>query len=157
EVAEATGGFYVHLENGPRTMQQVQTEGLAKMQAAEMDVRLSRRPIERYEWPLGAALIAVALSILVPERKRVRVRTRVPAPAPNVPQSAAGGPIKAAGAAAAVILLLSSSAFGTAPGVNAYQQGKFEDAYKEFQETLKSHPQSRAEEKLQFDSGTAAY
>src|SRR5262249_24841692 len=48
EVAEATGGFYLHLENGPRTMQQVQGEGLAKMQAAEMDVRLSRRPIERY-------------------------------------------------------------------------------------------------------------
>src|SRR5207244_11622189 len=31
------------------------------------------------------------------------------------------------------------------------------DAYKEFQETLKSHPQSRAEDKLEFDSGTAAY
>ena len=74
EVAEATGGFYLHLENGPRTMQQVQSEGLAKMQAAEMDVRLSRRPIERYEWPLGGALIALALSILIPERKRVRER-----------------------------------------------------------------------------------
>src|SRR5207248_10424599 len=44
-----------------------------------------------------------------------------------------------------------------APGINAYQQGKFEDAYKEFQKTLKSHPQSRAEDTLQFDSGTAAY
>src|SRR5437660_2238262 len=53
EVAEATGGFYLHLENGPRSMQQIENEGLAKMQAAEMDVRLSRRPIERYEWPLG--------------------------------------------------------------------------------------------------------
>src|SRR5216110_1747313 len=74
EIAQATGGFYVHLENGPRTMQQIQNEGLAKMQAAEMDVRLSRRPIERYEWPLGAALIALALSILIPERKRVRER-----------------------------------------------------------------------------------
>src|SRR4030095_1274637 len=56
EVAQATGGFYVHLENGPRTMQQIYNEGLAKMQAAEIDVRLSRRPIERYEWPLGAAI-----------------------------------------------------------------------------------------------------
>src|SRR5262245_27696819 len=157
EIAEATGGFYVHLENGPRTMQQVQTEGLAKMQAAEMDVRLSRRPIERYEWPLGAALIAIALSILIPERKRVRVRALVPAPARNVPHSLAGGPVKAVGAAAAILMLLCSSAFATAPGINAYQQGKFEDAYKEFQETLKSHPQSRAEDELQFDSGTAAY
>ena len=76
EIAEATGGFYVHLENGPRTMQQVQNEGLAKMQAAEMDVRLSRRPIERYEWSLSAALIALALSMLIPERKSATARVR---------------------------------------------------------------------------------
>ena len=156
EVAEATGGFYVHLENGPRTMQQVQSEGLGKMQASEMDVRLSRRPIERYEWPLGAALIALALSILIPERKRVRERAYVPVPARNAGRSVAGGPVKAAGAVA-VLMLLCSSVFGTLPGINAYQQGKFEDAYKEFQDTLKSHPQSHAEDQLQFDSGTAAY
>src|SRR5205814_3622389 len=77
EIAQATGGFYLPLENGPRTMQQIYTEGLAKMQAAEMDVRLSRRPIERYEWPLGAALVALAFSILVRERKRVRERIYV--------------------------------------------------------------------------------
>src|SRR5207249_9244446 len=74
EIAEVAGGFYLHLENGPRTMRQLHDEGLAKMQAAEMDVRLSRRPIERYEWPLGAALIALALSILIPERGRARER-----------------------------------------------------------------------------------
>jgi Ca-activated chloride channel family protein len=156
EVAEATGGFYLHLENGPRTMQQIQTEGLAKMQAAEMDVRLSRRPIERYEWPLGAALIALALSILIPERKRMRQRIVSP-PARNAPHSLAGAPAKAVGAAAAILMFVCSSVFAAVPGINAYEQGKFEDAYKEFQDTLKSHPQSRAEEKLQFDSGTAAY
>ena len=80
EIAQATGGFYVHLENGPRTMQQIYNEGLAKMQAAEIDVRLSRRPIERYEWPLGAAIIALALSILIGERKRVRERSYLPSP-----------------------------------------------------------------------------
>jgi Ca-activated chloride channel family protein len=155
EVAEATGGFYLHLENGPRTMQQVQTEGLAKMQAAEMDVRLSRRPIERYEWPLGAALIALALSILLPERRRVRARAYLPGLQPM--QAGVSVPGKAAGAVVAVIVLLCSSAFATAPGINAYQQGKFEDAYTQFQGTLKSHPQSRAQDELQFDSGTAAY
>jgi len=157
EIAEETGGFYLHLENGPRTMQQIQSEGLAKMQAAEMDVRLSRRPIERYEWPLGVALIALALSILIPERKRVRVRAQVPAPAGNTARTVVGAPAKAAGAAVAALMLACSSAFATVPGVNAYQQGKFEDAYKEFQDTLKAHPQSRAEDELQFDSGTAAY
>src|SRR5881396_2873470 len=157
EVAEATGGFYVPLENGPRTMQQVQSEGLTKMQAAEMDVRLSRRSIERYEWPLDAALIALALSMLVSERKRVRVRRSVPAPAHDATHTAAGGPISTAGATAALLMLLSSFAFAAAPGIDAYRQGKFEDAYSQFQQTLKSHPETSAEDKLQFDSGTAAY
>jgi Ca-activated chloride channel family protein len=145
EIAQATGGFYLHLENGPRTMQQLETEGLAKMQAAEMDVRLSRRPIERYEWPLSAALIALALSILIPERKRVREKRYVPAPA------------TAAGTTTVLLIALSTSAFAAAPGIDAYRQGKFEDAYSQFQQTLKSHPESPAEDKLQFDSGTAAY
>jgi Ca-activated chloride channel family protein len=54
-------------------------------------------------------------------------------------------------------MFLSSSSFATAPGLDAYRSGKFEDAYSQFQQTLKTHPQSRAEDKLQFDSGAAAY
>jgi len=145
EIAQAAGGFYLHLENGPRTMQQIYTEGLAKMQAAEMDVRLSRRPIERYEWPLGAALITLALSILIGERKRTRERVFARAPA------------KIATAAAALWIALCHFGFATTPGLDAYRDGKFSDAYSQFQQTLKMHPQSRAEDKLQFDSGAAAY
>jgi Ca-activated chloride channel family protein len=153
EIAQATGGFYLHLENGPRSMQQIQNEGLAKMQAAEMDVRLSRRPIERYEWPLGAALIALALSILIPERKRARQGASVGVPVRNAARGVAG----ATAVAALLMVFLSSSVFATAPGLDAYRSGKFEDAYGQFQQTLKTHPESRAEDKLQFDSGAAAY
>src|SRR5438132_3271219 len=145
EIAQATGGFYVHLENGPRTMQQIYNEGLAKMQAAEIDVRLSRRPIERYEWPLGAAVIALGLSILIGERKRVRERIHVPAPA------------KVTAATAALVIFLCQFAFGSAAGLDAYSNGKFEDAYSQFQETLKSHPESHAEDKIQIDTSSAAY
>src|SRR5436853_1498552 len=101
EIAQTTGGFYLHLENGPRSMQQIQNEGLAKMQAAEMDVRLSRRPIERYEWPLSAALVALALSIVISERRRVRQRAHVPAPARNAAHGVGSRPVKATGAAVA--------------------------------------------------------
>jgi Ca-activated chloride channel homolog len=145
EIAEAAGGFYLHLENGPRTMRQLYDEGLAKMQAAEMDVRLSRRPIERYEWPLGAALIALALSILIPERGRVHERRYATTPA------------RGTAAAAMLLMFFSPFLFANAPGIDAYREGKFEDAYSQFQETLQSHPQSRVEDKLQFDAATAAY
>jgi len=127
------------------------------MQAAEMDVRLSRRPIERYEWPLGAALIALALSILIPERKRARQRDYAAAPARKTARDVAGAPAGAAAAAVLLVAFLSAPAFATTPGLDAYRSGKFEDAYSQFQETIKSHPESRAEDKLQFDSGAAAY
>jgi Ca-activated chloride channel homolog len=157
EIAQTTGGFYLHLENGPRSMQQIQNEGLAKMQAADMDVRLSRRPIERYEWPLGAALIALALSILIPERKRERGRAFAAVPARKAAQGVASGPAGVAATVALLVMFLSSSVFATTPGLDAYRSGKFEDAYGQFQQTLKTHPESRAEDKLQFDSGAAAY
>jgi Ca-activated chloride channel homolog len=145
EIAQATGGFYLHLENGPRTMRQLYDDGLSRMKAAEIDARLSRRPIERYEWPLSLALIAFTLSILIGERKRARERIHVHAPA------------KVTAATAALFILLCHFTFGAPAGLDAYRNGQFEDAYSQFQQTLQSHPQSRAEDKLQFDSGAAAY
>src|SRR5262249_27468597 len=39
EVAQAAEGFYLHLDNGPQTMKQLVTDGLAKMQAADINAR----------------------------------------------------------------------------------------------------------------------
>ena len=145
EIAQATGGLYFHLESGPRTMHQLYIDGLAKMQAGEIDARLSQQPIERYEWPLTLAIVALSMSVLVSERKRVRSRARSPQWA------------KVAAPAAALILLSMRPTQASTPGLDAYRDGKFHDAYSEFQQTLKDHPQSRAEDRLQFDSGAAAY
>jgi hypothetical protein len=62
---------------------------------------------------------------------------------PAMPGVASQRTSQSSGAAVAVLMLLCSSVFATVPGINSYQQGKFEDAYKEFQDTLKSHPQSQ--------------
>src|SRR5262249_7263264 len=124
-------------------------------QAAEMDVRLSRRPIERYEWPLSVALIALAFSILIRERKSATRRIRRGERARERRYVPARG--SAAATTTAILMSLITYAFGAAPGIDAYRNGKFEDAYSQFQQTLKAHPESRAEDELQFDSGTAAY
>ena len=145
EIAQATGGFYLHLENGPRSMKQLYTEGISKMTAAEFDARLSRRPIERYEWPLGAAILAVSMSILIGERKRVSVRKR------------SSVPIKIAAAATALLLLSFQYASATAPGLDLYRNGQYAEAYQSFQDDLKKHPDSPVKDKMQFDAGAAAY
>jgi tetratricopeptide (TPR) repeat protein len=85
------------------------------------------------------------LSILIGERKRSRERVYSHVPA------------KIATTATALWLAICQFGFGAAPGMDAYRDGKFNDAYSQFQQTLKSHPQSRAEDELQFDSGAAAY
>src|SRR5207302_770029 len=70
EIAQISGGFYLHLDDGPRTMSQLYSQGLANMKAADIDARLGRRPIERYEWPLGAAMLALTMSILIGDRNK---------------------------------------------------------------------------------------
>jgi Ca-activated chloride channel family protein len=145
EIAEATGGFYLHLENGPPTMQHLFAEGLGKMTAKEMDVRLSRRPIERYEWPLGGAALALTLSLLMSDRKRARIRATTPAA------------VKLAPTAAAILFLSFTPAFGTSSGLNLYQDKNYADAYQAFQEDIKNHPDSPDKDKMQFDAGAAAY
>jgi len=145
EIAESTGGFYLHLDDGPRTMKQLFSDGLAKMQAGDIDARLSRRPIERYQWPLGAALFFLAAAFLMRERRRLR------AVAPRVV------PPKRTLAMAATLLLLANISLGASPGLDAYRQNKFSEARQEFEKTLKEHPQTGVADKLEFDAGAAAY
>src|SRR5881296_3786799 len=111
EIAQVTGGFYLHLDDGPRTMSQLYSQGLANMKAADIDARLGRRPIERYEWPLHSAMLALAMSILIGERKRVHVRTRSPRWS------------KIAVPATALLFIFAGPVFGTATGLNLYREG----------------------------------
>jgi Ca-activated chloride channel family protein len=145
EIAETTGGFYIHLEDGPRTMKQLFDEGLAKMQAGDIDDRMSRRPIERYQWPLGAALVVFAAAFLLRERKRERAR----AVAPVAPRRAL--------ATAAAVLLFAGSSFAAAPGLDAYRNDNYTEAYQQFEKTLKEHPDTHATDRIEFDAGAAAY
>ncbi|MEY2545687.1 MAG: Ca-activated chloride channel [Verrucomicrobiota bacterium] len=143
EIAEATGGFYLHLDNGPQTMRQLFNDGLTKMNASDIDARMSRRPIERYEWPLGAAMVTLTMSILLRERKRMRSRAK------------SSSPILAP--ATAILLISAASLFAAVPGLEMYREGKYPDAYRSFQEDLQKHPDSPAKNKMLFDAGTAAY
>ena len=146
EIAQTTGGMFLPLANGPATMQQLYTEGLSQMQAGDIDARMSRQPIERYQWPLGAAILALLASVLISERKaprRLQVN-RAPKPAKVL-------------AGAAVLLLSSSLAQAAAPGLEEYRNGQYKEAFERFQQTLEANPNTRAADKIQFDAGAAAY
>ena len=143
EIATVTGGNYLHLDDGPRTMRRLFTEGLSKMQAGEIDARISRRPVERFQWPLGAAMLSIAASFILRDRRRVRAR--------------ANGKSRIALSTAAAAMLLVRGVSAASPGIDAYRGAKYPEAYQQFDETLKQHPQNPAEDKLHFDAGAAAY
>jgi len=144
EIAEATGGFYIHLEDGPRTMKRLYQEGLAKMQTGEIDDRMSRRPIERFQWPLGASLFVLSVAFLLRDRKRLRAPVTRTEPKRTL-------------VAAALLLALAQVSSAAAPGLDAYRNDNYSEAYQQFEKTLKEHPNTHASDRIEFDAGAAAY
>jgi Ca-activated chloride channel homolog len=160
EIAQAADGFYLHLESGPRTMKQLFNDGLAKMQVADINARLSRRPIERYEWPLTAAILFFALALLINERKGSR-STKAGAggtgAVPSVDQKHGRHSGRPSIMAAVIFLLFVRHISAASAGLELYEQQKFPEAYEHFQKTLQENPGARQTDRIQFDAGAAAY
>lgn len=168
EIAQQTGGFYLPLTSGPSTMRQLYEQGLAQMQAGEIDTRMSRQPIERYQWPLGLAILTLAASLLVSERKRKRAAPPVAAvydrrngqgKSPLSKNGSHRPPLQKRATILALVVLVAPllGAQAAAPGLDAYRQGDYAKAYEQFQQTLREHPNARATDRIQFDAGAAAY
>ena len=143
EIAQATGGIYLHLESGPQTMRQLYADGLSKLKTAEIDARLSSRPIERYEWPLAGAIVALIASLFINDRKRAQTPRR--------------SPIKREVLVAASLLFVAAAEVNAVSGIDLYNKGRYEDAYAQFQKDLQDNINPADMPKMQFDAGTAAY
>ncbi len=126
EIAEVAGGFYVPLDESAARL--LSTDGIGRMQEVEMSTSTSRRPIERYQWPLGAAVALLCFQGLVGERRRRPL-------------------------AVAALWLLSASS-GWTSGLDLYNAGNYEQARQEFEQRLRMEPDAPG---LQLNAGTAAY
>jgi Ca-activated chloride channel homolog len=128
EIAEITGGFYVPLDED--AARRLVSEGIGQMKEVEMTASASRRPIERYQWPLGAAIGLLVLQALVGERRRRPL------------------------AVAACWFLAASSGWAAPAGLSAYEKGDYEAARSAFEQRLQMEPDAPD---LQLNAGTAAY
>src|SRR5438067_4152173 len=124
-------------------MRQLYTEGLSKLKAAEIDARLSSRPIERYEWPLAGAIVALVASFFMNDRKRAQTPRRSPA--------------KREALVAASLLFVAAAEVNAVSGIDLYNKGQYEDAYAQFQKDLQHNINPADMPKMQFDAGAAAY
>lgn len=70
EIAEVTDGFYVPLGPTGYGLEQVYEAGLESIPEQELAAQLERSGIERFQWPLGLAIILLAWEPLIGTRRR---------------------------------------------------------------------------------------
>ena len=129
EIAEASGGFYTPLDEG--AAQRLAADGIGKLAETDITTNSSRRPIERYQWPLGAAIALLVLQALVGERRR-----------------------RPFAIAAALWFFCMPATWAAPAGLDAYEHGDYERARQAFESRLRMEPGSPD---LQLNAGAAAY
>ena len=130
EIAKETGGFYQGF--GQDAAKAIYDRGIVPMEEQESGTLSSRKPIERYEWPVTIALLMLALWSVLGEGRRI----------PG-----------AVGLLLAFFPLLSLQT-ASASGLTDYSQGDYQGALKDFEQRM---GKGAAADEIKFDAGAAAY
>jgi Ca-activated chloride channel family protein len=142
-IAAATGGFYVPLGLEGEGLQMIFRTVLGSIDKHDLSYRQHRVPIERYQWPLGAALALLIAGLLIGPGRRARGRRTAsigPAALSGVILFAAspGGPARAAGDPAAGAPAKPAQEFNS--GTAAYRAGRFPQAEQAFEQSIRRAP-----------------
>lgn len=74
KIAETTNALYAPLGRGAEGLDTIYRERLRLVPKSELNQRMERIPLERFEWPLSAAIILLLLDFFIGDRRRVRAR-----------------------------------------------------------------------------------
>jgi Ca-activated chloride channel family protein len=129
EIASVTGGFYEPY--GADAAKNIVQKAILPLSHENQKKETIRRPIERYEWPLAAALLLLVLWWILNEKRRL----------PCV--------VVAFG-----ILVFFPQGGQATPGLSEYNQGNYKAALATFEQQLK---QGNTSDAARFDAGAAAY
>jgi Ca-activated chloride channel family protein len=145
KIARATGGDYRPLGDSGQGLESLYRDELSKLPQSDLASRNVRVPLDRFQWPLGAALLLLGLEPLVGERRRALVTS---------PAKLRIG--RRVAAAAGVAAMLASPAAWASPqsAQKAYQKGDFASAEQQFSDASKAAP---GDPRLTFNLGAAAY
>lgn len=145
EIASASeGGFYLPLR-GAKTIETLYREGLAKGPQSEHQEKLVKQYQERYQWPLGLAIVLLVLEALLPERRRET--TNLTGSEPASPKLVT---------ALLLFLLVLPATLRASPGsaLRQYKAGKYDQALKEYEALIE---RKKDDPRLHFNAGAAAY
>ena len=143
EIAQATGGIYLHLESGPQTMRQLY-DGRA------FETKDRRNRCAAFESANRALRMAAGRRDCRADRLPVHQRPKTCANS----QAFAG---KTRSAGRRLLLFVAAAEVNAASGIDLYNRGQYEDAYAQFQRDLQQNINPADMPKMQFDAGAAAY
>ncbi len=151
-IAEAAGGLYVPLGKNGEGLQRIYQQKLSLIPKKELAEKQHKEPMERFSWPLGAAIVLLMVEFMISGRKSER-SFRLPF-------------IKTAGRrirkklnrkTVALLLLIPLAGLDSAhasPGEKAFADGDYITASEFYTQALKKNPD---DPRLHYNAGTAAY
>jgi Ca-activated chloride channel family protein len=150
-IAEKSGGMYVPLGPAGEGLETIYQQKLALIPKEELAERRHKVPLERFEWPLAAALLCLVLELLVGERRKPR----------SLSFKKTWGHLlrrKKKAAEVAVILLLlglnSASKAYCSEGEEAFQRGDYLQASEYYRVQLEKSPD---DPQLLYNFGTSSF
>ncbi len=150
-IAQKTGGLYVPLGTAGEGLETIYQKKLALVPKEELAERRHKVPLERFEWPLAAALLALIFELLVGERKKARALPFFNSILHKLKRG------KKMTGTTAIILLLSLGVTTKAycsKGEEAFARGDYLQASQYYQAQLKNSPN---DPKLQYNFGTSSF
>lgn len=158
QIASITGGAYAPLGQAGDGLEQIYDRYIAPLPRQNLEGARQKIHIERFEWPLTAAILFLMWEFLINER------TRAPEPSVEVPprqtrrkRSVSNGVAVSTSVilvllAGATISPLKASDVGDAQ--RAYTAGDYDASMQDYEKAAESNP---AHAELQFNRGDAAY
>jgi Ca-activated chloride channel homolog len=145
QIATAANGFYLPM-TGSSTVDVLYQRGLAPLPKNESTSKLIRMYHERFQWPLGLAILLLLLEMFLPDRKRVSRNEAI--------MSATNPELRKI--VALLVLGLTTATTLASPGkaLRDYEAGHYKDAYQEYLDLLQRRPD---DPRLQYNAGAAAY
>ncbi|MEC8972438.1 MAG: VWA domain-containing protein [Verrucomicrobiota bacterium] len=136
DLATGTGAFYLPMQ-GADTMERLYDAGLAGLTPNRIENQMTKRYFERFQWPLGLAILLLLGEMLLGEGRR--------------PSSKTG----AATLAALGLFLLAPTALASpADARRAMERDDFRTALRLYEKLLKEQPEDA---RLHYNAGAAAY
>jgi Ca-activated chloride channel homolog len=84
KIAETANGIYVPLGRGAEGLDTIYREKLRLVPKNEIEGRMEKIPLQRFEWPLALAILCLVMEFLLPDRIRLKKPTALPSAARRI-------------------------------------------------------------------------